>query len=283
LMVLSMTINAPAHLEFRDRNQISDVRVRDEIELVDFFDRPVAGLAFDARLDVAVMPKLDVLGKAMNLDPFDRLLLFPMIFQDSNAFDLIVFGRKLRMTAHAEFDGGNAGGLGFVRPRMAVETVDLELTGMMLVAERNRLLRSRRFGIPGGNRRPTRTRRRPFLVELSRDLDLEIRIVFLSSAKLMRFADTAGDENVTVRCNGFSACRSRPTGPEHESRDGNDARGSYSEPISLRGVPRKGGLICGMRHRLGLPIDVEFEVEHKTRRCLSAGERGERRVRSLPQ
>jgi len=74
-----MTVDAPAHFELGDRHQVSQVRVFDEMKFVDLFDGSVAGLAFDARLDVAVMSELNVLGQAMKLDPFDRLSAVPNV------------------------------------------------------------------------------------------------------------------------------------------------------------------------------------------------------------
>ena len=103
-----MAIDAPAHLEFGDGNQVSNMRIGNQMKLVDLLDRSVTRLTFDAGLDVPVVTELNVFWKAMDLNPFDRLLLFPMVFENANAFDLVVLGRKLRMTAHTNFDGGNA-------------------------------------------------------------------------------------------------------------------------------------------------------------------------------
>ena len=70
LIILSVTVDAPAHFELGDRHQISDMRVVDDMKLVDRFYLTVTGLAFHTRLDMAVMSELDVLREAMKLDPF---------------------------------------------------------------------------------------------------------------------------------------------------------------------------------------------------------------------
>ena len=222
LIILSMAIDAPAHFELRDRHEISDMRIRNEMEFVEFFDRPVTRLTLDARLDVAIVSELDVLRETVDLDPLDRLLLFPVILQDSNALDLVVLGRELRMTAHTQFDRGDASGLGLIRPRVAVETIDLELTRVVFVAERNRLDGSRGLGIPGSDRGLTGAGRGPLLIELRGNLDLELRVFFLLSAQRVRIANAGRDSEVAgtrrVRDVDASFVCSGPTRPECEHR-----------------------------------------------------------------
>ena len=133
LIVLSMTIDAPAHLELGHGHEIAETGVRNEIKLVDLFHRSVTRLAFDARLDVAIVAELDVLRQPMDLNPFDRFLLFPVLLQYPNALDLVVFERELRVASHAELDGGDAGGLGLVGARVAIETLDLEFARVVFV------------------------------------------------------------------------------------------------------------------------------------------------------
>ena len=101
LIILSMAIDAPAHFELGHRHEIPDMGIWNEMKFVDRFNRPMTRLTADTALDVAIVTELDVLGEAMDLDPFDRFLLLPMILQDPNPLDLVVLGRELRMTAHA--------------------------------------------------------------------------------------------------------------------------------------------------------------------------------------
>ena len=211
------------------------------MELVDLFDRAMTRLTFDARLDVAVVSELHVLGQTMKLDPFDRLLLFPVLLEDPDALDLVVLGGELRVAAHAEFDRGNTRGLGLVRPRMAVQAFDLELARVMLVAEGNRLDRARRFGIPGGDRGLAGAGRRPLLVELRGNLDLEIGILFLAAPQSVGFADARRDQDVAPRSVGFTIARRGPARPEHENRgkrSGDEANQDESD-VGRSGLARR--------------------------------------------
>jgi hypothetical protein len=72
----------------------------------------MALLAFHYRLrpEVPVVPELDVLREAMDLEPRDRLLLLPVLLEGPDARKLVVTRRKLEVTAHARLDRGNPGG-----------------------------------------------------------------------------------------------------------------------------------------------------------------------------
>ena len=211
----------------------------------------MAGLAFDARLDVAVVTELDVLREAMELDPLDRLLLFPMFLEDTDALDLVVLGRELAMAAHAELNGGNARRLGTIGSGVTIKALDLELAGVMLMAERNRLERALGLRVPGVGCGLTRGRRRPLLVVCSRDLDLEVGIVFFLRTKLMRFANAGRDEDVTTSGGGGSVGRRRPSGPEdeggrEEGRERADREGAHARHPAL--LARSIRRVC-IRHR----------------------------------
>ena len=232
LIILSMTIDAPAHLELRDRHEISDMRIRNEMEFVEFFDWPVTRLTLDTRLDVTIVSKLDVVRKTVDLNPFDRLLLLPMILQDPNALDLVVFGGELGMTTHTEFDGRHARGLGFIRRRMAVETIDLEFSRMVFVAEGNRLHEAGRLFIECRLMGKTCGAARPRGIEFLGNLDFQLGIVFLERPEFVRFADTTRDE-------GFCACgRSKREELRDEARDREraDSYGSGEEVAKPRMV-----------------------------------------------
>ena len=98
---------------------------------------PWQRLALDARLHVAVVLELHVLGKAMDLHPLDRLLLVPVLLERLDAFE--VADRELRVAAHAQLDRRDARGPGLVRAGVAVQAVDLVLAGVVRVAEGDRL------------------------------------------------------------------------------------------------------------------------------------------------
>ncbi len=72
----------------------------------------MALLAFHCRLrlEVPVVPKLNVLREAVDLEPLDRLLLIPVFLEGLDARKLVVTCRKLEMTTHARLDGGDPGG-----------------------------------------------------------------------------------------------------------------------------------------------------------------------------
>ena len=72
----------------------------------------MALLAFHCRLglEVPVVPKLDVLREAVDLEPLDWLSLLPVLLERLDARKLVVTRRKQEMTAHARLDGGTPGG-----------------------------------------------------------------------------------------------------------------------------------------------------------------------------
>lgn len=225
LIILSMAIDAPSHLELRDRHEISDVRVGNEMEFVHVFDRSMTRLAFEPRLDVTVVSELDVFGEAMNLEPFDRLLLLPMFLQDSDAFDLVIFEGKLGMTAHTDFDGGNTSRLGLICAGVTVKAVDLEFSGVMLVAEGDRLARPRGLRIPCGHRRLACAQRRPLLVEFGGNLDFQLGVLCFLCAQRMGITDALRNEYISRRCVGLTAAGVGPARPKYE-RQTNEDRGA---------------------------------------------------------
>lgn len=221
MIILSVAIDAPTHLELRDGHEISNMAIGNEMKLVDLFHRTVTGLALNARLDVAVVAELDVLGEAMELNPFDGLLLFPMQLEISDALDLIVIGGELRMATHADLNGGNTCGLGNIRSRVTIKAVDFELTGVMLVAEGDRLDRPLGLGIPCIDRRLTGAGRGPLFIELDGNFDLEMGIVFLGQPQSVRVTDAGRDPNVAAgrsRRIRFTVVRCGPSRPEDGNR-----------------------------------------------------------------
>ena len=105
LIVFAMALNAPAHLEFLGRQTVlPPLGVWNQAQLVDLLNRAVALLALDSSCGMSVVAKLHVLRQAVNLYPLDRRLLFPVLLQDLNPFELVVFFGELAVAAHAEFD-----------------------------------------------------------------------------------------------------------------------------------------------------------------------------------
>ncbi len=98
------------------------------------------------------------------------------------------------MAAHAQLHRGHTGVAGSVRPRVAIQTLDLELPSVMLVTEGNRLQRARGIGIPREFVGPTRRQRREGFVELIGNLDLEVRVFRLSGLEFLGFTYTIGHE-----------------------------------------------------------------------------------------
>ena len=110
MLFLVVAVYAPTHFQFLDRHAVFPMVVGYQVEFVEFFHGPMTTLALQAGLDMPVVPKLNVFGQAVNLNPFNGSLLFPMLLQDLDPFDFVVGCGELRVATHAQFDGGNASG-----------------------------------------------------------------------------------------------------------------------------------------------------------------------------
>src|SRR4030095_14203087 len=138
--VLSVAIDAPAHLELLRRQEPRPpVRVGSEMDLVHVLHRPVAALAVDAGLEVAVVPELHVLGQTVDLHPGNRLLALPVLLQRPDPRELVVGRREEGVAAHARLDRGDTGGGRAVGAAVAVLAVDAVEARVVLVTERDRL------------------------------------------------------------------------------------------------------------------------------------------------
>ena len=69
------------------------------------FDGSVACLACDTRLHVSFVRKVHKVGKIVNLDPRNGLIIFPVFGDLANEW---AFGRYFRMTPHAFTDAWDA-------------------------------------------------------------------------------------------------------------------------------------------------------------------------------
>ncbi len=209
-----MTLDTPTHLELLHGYAIPPTVVRHEVQLLGLLDRTVTALTCDASRDMAVVPKLDMLGETVDLLPGNRTCLpriafqrgeaavlfhefdSPVLLQRTDSLELVVLWRELSVTAHTQLDRRNARHARAIGPRVAVLTVDAEPTGVMLVTEWNRLLRAGRRRIRGDCVRFASRQRRPRLVELGWNLDLKLGIVAFHRLELLRFTDTARTKQV---------------------------------------------------------------------------------------
>ncbi len=193
--------HAPTHLQLLGGQAVlPPLGVGHQEELVHGFDQSVAALAGDThRRHVTVVRELDVLRKAMDLDPGNRELVFPVLVQDPDSLQAVVLGRKLLVAGDADLDGRHPRHRQAIAPGVAVETVQLEPAGVMGVAEGNRLHRPGERLVPGRLVGPAGRDRGEELVELRGDLDLEIRLRLLQRLQLLRLTDAAGDEHLAAQ------------------------------------------------------------------------------------
>ena len=135
------------------------------------------------------------------------------------------------MATHAQLDGWHTGRAGAIGTRMAVLTVDLHLSRVVRVAERNRLARPRIVLVPGRIVGPAGLEAGELLVVLGRDLDLEARVERLAALQLLRLAD--------ARCAlRLLSGRIRPVRRHEQRGDPNrahDPRGALPPPNQAHG------------------------------------------------
>jgi len=120
-LMLLMTFQAPAHFDI--------YLTGDALHRSDF---TVAGVADESRANMHHMREIDMIRHAIDPDPGDRFLIFPVRHQ---LFDL----RRLRcdeqMTGTTVRNRGDTGDPGFQSCAMTVETGDGVVAGMFLMAE----------------------------------------------------------------------------------------------------------------------------------------------------
>ena len=170
---------------------------------------------------------LHVLGQAVDLHPLDRLLPLPVLLQHADALELVVLGRELRVAAHAELDRRNARGARAIGAGVAVLAVDLVLARVVLVAERDRLVRARaRPGPSAASCEWHAARVGHGLSNSARDLDREVGILRLAApCSSLRLAH---------------AVRARAPPSASASRAGGPERAAASKSAALGGAqPRR--------------------------------------------
>lgn len=127
LLGLTVTVQTPGHAEW--------------FSLVDNFhpvDPAVAGLTSHSDTDVDFVVEVSVIGKVMNPDPLDGITTLPTLTHRLKRFTV---ERNLIVTVHTGLCGRNIGLIGVEYLRMAVLTIEPDLTDVLAVAEWNRLLR----------------------------------------------------------------------------------------------------------------------------------------------
>ncbi len=77
------------------------------------FDRAVAFLTLEARLNVPLVREMNVIGKVVNLDPGNRLAIFPVCRKFQDFLTLADTGKRI-VTSHAFGNAGYAGYRGLV-------------------------------------------------------------------------------------------------------------------------------------------------------------------------
>ena len=187
---------------------------------------------------MSVVAKLDVLRKAMDLDPVNRKLVFPGLVQDPDALEAVVLGREVQVAAHADFHRRHPRRRQAFGPGVTVEAVELELAGVMGVAEGNRLIRTRERLVPGRVVGLARRECGKESVELRRNLDLEIRILLHPRLQRLRFTDALGAERVTGRGAGETTRplqqEQRQSGGDEQQAQGGAAAGAEGNHGRLR-------------------------------------------------
>ncbi len=211
-----MAIDAPAHFQFLHGYAVFPMAIRHEVELVQLLDRTMTALAFEPGLDMPIVTKLNVFGQAVDLHPFDGFFLFPMLLENANALDFVVGRRKLRVTAHADFNRGNASGSGAIRTGMAILAVHLELTRVVFVTEGNRLNGPRCLGVPGESGALASAPGRPLASELGGNFNPKRGIALTAHTQFVGLADTSGHQNIPGRHRGMA----RIFGPSPRAQDG---------------------------------------------------------------
>src|SRR6188768_1451542 len=136
-----MAVQAPAHAE--------------RLVLVDLFhliDPPVTAHAADAAGHVGAVVEISVVGKVVDLHPFDRLTRLVAL---ADGRELGTGGPDLAMTVHARLGRGNGGVRAVFDGVVAIPAIDAQLAGVQRVAVRDRLFghvadirRFRRSAVP---------------------------------------------------------------------------------------------------------------------------------------
>src|SRR6478752_7170022 len=138
---IAMAVQAPAHAE--------------RLVLVDLFhliDPPVTAHAADAAGHVGAVVEISVVGKVVDLHPFDRLTRLVAL---ADGRELGTGGPDLAMTVHARLGRGNGGVRAVFDGVVAIPAIDAQLAGVQRVAVRDRLFghvadirRFRRSAVP---------------------------------------------------------------------------------------------------------------------------------------
>ena len=116
-----MAIQAPAHGQ---RRSLEDKR--------HLIDRTVTGGAANTLVDVNAVIEIDEVGKAMDLDPLNRLIGAKTL---ANGFEITDIVEENGMAIHAGLGGRNARVSGTFHAGMTIAAVDAVVSDMMLVAE----------------------------------------------------------------------------------------------------------------------------------------------------
>lgn len=121
----TMARQAPSHLESRGPGRVRHL-----------LNTAVALNAFHPVMEVHLMREIDEIRKALESDPLNRCLVFP-IRQELLRFRC--FFLEVLMASHAELHGRDTGNGRYLRITMAKQTGHLQLTSMQFVAEGYRL------------------------------------------------------------------------------------------------------------------------------------------------
>ncbi len=127
---LRMTIHAPGHLHRRNASNP-----------VHCLYRAMTLLAFEARLDMTLMSKVNKVGKVVNFDPRNGFAIFP-IGCELLDFVTVADARYRFVTSHTFANAGYAGDGRPVCVYVAVLTRNLIVRGVYRVAEFDRLNRT---------------------------------------------------------------------------------------------------------------------------------------------
>ena len=127
---LRMTIHAPRHLHRCDASNP-----------VHCLYRAMTLLAFEARLDMSLVSKVNKVGKVVNFDPRNRFAIFP-VGCELHDFSTVADARYRFVTSHTFANTGYAGDGRLVCVDVAVLTRNLIVRGVYRVAEFDRLNRT---------------------------------------------------------------------------------------------------------------------------------------------
>ena len=94
MVVVIVTIDAPAHLQLVGRDAVLPLRLWNEVQLVHLLNLSMTSLTRNVGRNMPVMSKLNMLRQSMNLNPLNGLFVFPMLFEDSNPLNFVILSRK---------------------------------------------------------------------------------------------------------------------------------------------------------------------------------------------